>query len=103
MRENRLNISILIFIHLFIFITPLSVKAFHRHNEHFSAVSGGLIYVEHEKPCSICQYEFVTFIADKTPEYTVCLPVFQSGNIQSEAQIFNLPFIHFSHRAPPVA
>jgi hypothetical protein len=103
MRENRLNITLLVVLHLLIFITPLGVKAFHHHHEHCSGNSGETFYCEHEKPCVICQYEFVTFIVDKAPEYGICLPALQSEDSRVESQVFNSTFVHFSKRAPPLA
>jgi hypothetical protein len=103
MKENRLNIILLVLIHLFIFVTPFTVKSFHRHAEHHHYLKSSSTTIHpYEKPCPICQFEFVTFIDERTPEYSIHIPVFHAVDIQAEAQVYNFPFIHFSHRAPPI-
>ncbi len=57
--KPRLNIILLVFFHLVVFVAPLPVKSFHHHyynpeQEHKGSVISN-VTIEH---CYICEYEF---------------------------------------------
>jgi hypothetical protein len=97
MKKKIVNITFLAFFHLFLFVTPLTVKALH-HDHGASSLPG----IEIAKDiCHICNFEFVTFkqpleitVFSKPDVIDIDLPVIVE-------KVF-IPFLtSVSLRAPP--
>ena len=105
MRVNKRKIYItsLVIFHLLVFLVPLTIKSTHRHITQLqSFTKSGSQYSKAEKPCFICQFEFVSSIVKGITRHCVSQPVTPVKNSELVAQVYNIPFTYFSLRAPPV-
>lgn len=88
---------------LIVFTSPHFIKSFHHHSlVHFPVKNNSTELGIAEKPCLICQFEFVTFELNKPVKYTFCLPSVPLQNSETIAQVYYSSFYYYSHRAPPV-
>jgi len=103
--KSRNNIIILIFIHLLLITYPLVSKTIHGHLEVNFAheFSNNLLFEQTEDSCSVCNFEFYSFIASNsliTTVYVQTFPVINTPLTQIHVgKIIN----YFSLRAPPIA
>ncbi len=101
-RKNYIK-SLVLFL-LLVFLIPSILKTAHHHNpkcHHFFNSSTEQKISILEKPCLICQFEFVHFItpqADKKNDFQFAKP---SSNPEIIFAEYKTTFDCFSHRAPP--
>ncbi|MEA3495451.1 MAG: hypothetical protein U9R42_05380 [Bacteroidota bacterium] len=92
---------------IIVFFSPLLIKATHflfvHHERHHISFSDKPKVNEKHKNCPICAFEFVEFIDNENPQYTVKPEFFldyDTSYSQSEHIVF--PSYSFNLRAPPV-
>lgn len=101
-RSFKSNFSLFL---IFIFISPILIKATHRffiHHEH-SSISGKLEITKIHKHCPICAFEFVEFIESDNqslPDIHKSLCEYYPEFIKGEIDLQSI--YSFSLRAPPV-
>jgi hypothetical protein len=99
MKNKLVNIAFLAFFHLFLFVTPLTVKALHHGVHETSCIPG--IAIAKDNHCPICHFEFVSF---KQPTQVAVLNMLQEHPIELLRVVDKvfLPFlVYFTLRAPP--
>ena len=103
MKCKSLHITLLVFVHLVIFVTAFSIKTGHHHetalaNGHSGPSGSG---ISKHAPCFVCQFEFVPFIPAPVHPFSFFLNV----NLMDPPDFYRgtpLPGIIFaSLRAPP--
>lgn len=104
LKIRSIHISIITYFYLAIFISALVIKDTHHctfshdilvKNAHSSLLSKA------EKPCPICQFEFVHFISKSFEHIFVCHSVSCTINTRLADDIYKISFSSYSHRAPP--
>jgi hypothetical protein len=105
LRNKRIHIAFFALFQLMVFVAPVMIKTTHYHvREYSDTVNGsfGKTLSKAEKPCPICQFEFINVIQTKLQQTTFPLPKCSLKNSDLFSQEFQLSFSSFSHRAPPV-
>ncbi len=105
--NKKTNIIILALFHLLVFTFPFAIKKIHHHETNYThivpqAADGNLLSKE-EKPCPICQFEFVSFILTDLQTQRLCQPVCQIKNYNPLKQVYIVPLTSYLLRAPPLA
>jgi hypothetical protein len=106
MKRKRPNIIILALFQALIFVAPLCIKDIHHHQGnsiHLSGAANNKVFSGAEKPCAICQYEFVHFISCRILQYSFLQPAKPLINSKFVTSEHKSAFAYFSHRAPPLA
>jgi hypothetical protein len=106
MNKKKNNIIVLALFHLLVFTFPFAVKNIHHHETHYlhfihQAIDGKQLS-KVEKPCPICQFEFVSFIAGDSPTYWICQPVCLIKNYNFVQKVYKVPLSSYLLRAPPL-
>jgi hypothetical protein len=106
MNKKKNNIIILALFHLLVFTFPFAIKDMHHHETHYFHIiyqpADGKHLSEVEKPCPICQFEFVSFIAGEYLTYGICLPVYLIKNCNPVQKVYKVPLTSYLLRAPPL-
>jgi hypothetical protein len=103
MAVKKSNTIFLVLFQLAVFTSPFLIKSFHHHiTFQTNLVKSGTTLGNYEKPCLICQYEFVTFELNKPLKYSSELPSAPLKNLVISDQVFFLPIQYYSLRAPPI-
>jgi len=105
LKNERKHILILALFQLIIFIIPSVIKDTHHHsfgNKYSSSLIGKSL-LKGEKPCKICQFEFVNFISKDVEPNGIWQPITFLFNINFTDPENKISFYSFLHRAPPVS
>lgn len=105
--RKKINIIILALFHLLVFVFPYTIKDIHHHETHYLHIlyqaTDGKLVSKAEKPCPICQFEFVNFIRKDSFKYCI----YQLANFLKDSEIvpqsYSIAFTSFLHRAPPLS
>ncbi len=87
-----------------VFIAPFIIKGFHHHCKEYTTISNlpsNKIIAIKERPCPICQFEFVNFILENIEYASIYRTPVYLKNSDLFSQAFNFTFSSFSRRAPP--
>jgi hypothetical protein len=105
--NKKTNIIILALFHLLVFTFPFAVKEIHHHETSYIHIipqaNEGKLLSQVEKPCPICQFEFVSFILTDLQTQRLCQPVSQINNYNPLQQVYIVPLTSYLLRAPPLA
>lgn len=99
------NLFLLVLIHLLMLWYPQMIKSVHvHHNEQVSCyIRHGVSFDTAEERCSVCDFEFVSFIEGSSTRLQVCLPEFHVPSILAPDTTYSHPLFYFSLRAPPIS
>jgi len=106
MNKRRINIIILALFHLMVLSFPCAIKEIHHHETnylHIYQAGDVTLLSKAEKPCSICQFEFFSFIGADHLHYVICQPVRPIDDCYSIQKGYIVPFSSYLLRAPPLA
>jgi hypothetical protein len=105
LKRSLSNSIILILFQIAVFTAPIAIKGLHTHNGHpeHKTYPQGINLVPTEKPCPICDYEFVTFdrVQDEIP--AIVLPIVSYEKPLFYSFYTDTTFALKTGRAPPVA
>jgi hypothetical protein len=99
------NLLLLVLIHLLILWYPQMIKSVHVHsNKHVSCHNDhGVSFDTPEKLCTVCDFEFISFIEATQTNLQVCLPEIKIANHPAPESAYPQLLFFFSLRAPPVS
>jgi hypothetical protein len=89
-----------------VFTFPFAIKDIHHHETNYlnivHQVTDGKMLSKAEKPCPICQFEFVSFVAVDSQAYWTRQPVCLIKNCNSVQEVYKVPLTSYLLRAPPL-
>lgn len=99
------NLLLLVLIHLLMLWYPQMIKSVHvHHNQQVTFLNDhGVSFETAEERCSVCDFEFVSFIEASSTCLQVCLPEVQVPDILAPETTYPHPLFYFSLRAPPIS
>ena len=101
MIKNKKHIIFLALLQLVVFIAPLTIKDFHSHIYLQSDNNNNTSIHKIEKPCAICNFEFVQVVT-KTPfEIHHYISVISKVISYSNNQYYKIPYSSYNLRGPP--
>ena len=101
MIKNKKHIIFLALFQLVVFLAPLAIKDFHKHIHLQSTAANGVSIYKSEKPCAICNFEFVQFIAKSTLHIHYYIPSVSDVIFYSAYQYYKTPYYSYNLRGPP--
>jgi hypothetical protein len=101
--NKRYQLSYLAMILTILLAYPGVVKSFHTHHDQIAngSYSCSTEYHQQEKPCLVCDFEFVSFISEPSVHIDYFPFTFRIINLERTKEAFlEFPY-YFSLRAPP--
>lgn len=101
--KKSLHIIILAVFQLLVFVGPIIIKSTHHHlYPYYASAKDVNGYSKVQKPCFICQFEFVPSIIQIQDPRVILKPETSVINSVIIAQVKDCTFSYLSLRAPPI-
>jgi len=99
--KYRKYIILIALFQLMVFLTPLAIKSLHNHN-HSQAINYNYLSINKAaKPCAICNFEFVQFIAKSPLSIHHYIPVISIVISYFATQYNKASYYSYNLRGPP--
>jgi len=99
--NNKKHIIFLALFQLVVFMAPLAVKDFHNHIHLQSDNTNDSAYNKLQKPCAICNFEFVQFIAKSPFHIHYYIPSISVVISYIATEYYKIPYFSYHLRGPP--